>query len=202
VSLVGLWLRTTLGAEAAPFPRIGGRMIHSDDMQYASLFALLGTEMPKEALVSFRKFGTEHQIRRELPRNRVATAWIGKDFMLGGEATGGTRETSGQYVPATAYWKTPNGETAWMALAQGPRSDSRVDKRTLYVTGIGDFTFRVSAPGSDAGQVRRDVWALPGMTVHVASDAADMAVTRVDGYLDITCREATRFELRFESNAN
>ena len=40
------------------------------------------------------------------------------------------------------------------------------------------------------------------MTVHVASDAADMAVTRVDGYLDITYREATRFELRFESNAN
>jgi hypothetical protein len=119
--------------------------------------------------------------------------------MLGGEATGGTRETSGQYVPATAYWKTPNGEAAWMALAQGPRSDARVDKQTLYVTGIGDFTFRVSAPGSGAAQVKRDAWALPGITVHVTSDAADMSVTPVDGHLDITYREATRFELRFES---
>ena len=200
VSLVGLWLRTTLGAEAAPFPKIGGRMVHSDDMQYASLFALLGTEIPKEALASFRKFGTEHQIRRELPRNRVATAWIGRDFMLGGEATGGTRETSGQYVPATAYWKTSNGEAAWMALAQGPRSDARVDKQTLYVTGIGDFTFRVSAPGSGAAQVKRDAWTLPGITVHVTSDAGDMSVTAVDGHLDITYHEATRFELRFESN--
>jgi hypothetical protein len=175
-------------------------MVHSDDMQYASIFALLGTEIPKEALPSFLKFGTEHQIRRELPRNRVATAWIGRDFMLGGEATGGTRETSGQYVPATAYWKTSNGEAAWMALAEGPRSDSRVDKQTLYVTGIGDFTFRVSAPGSDAAQVKRDAWALPGITVHVTSDAADMSVTPVDGHLDITYREATRFELRFESS--
>jgi hypothetical protein len=86
-----------------------------------------------------------------------------------------------------------------MALAQGPRSDSRVDKQTLYVTGIGDFTFRVSAPGSDAAQVKRDVWALPGITVHVISDAEGMSVTPVDGHLDITYREATRFELRFES---
>ena len=49
-------------------------------------------------------------------------------------------------------------------------------------------------------QVKRDAWALPGITVHVTSDAEDMSVVPVDGHLDITYREATRFELRFESN--
>jgi hypothetical protein len=42
--------------------------------------------------------------------------------------------------------------------------------------------------------------ALPGISVHVTSDAGDMSVTAVDGHLDITYHEATRFELRFESN--
>jgi hypothetical protein len=200
VSLVGLWLRTVLGAEAAPFPAIGGRMVHTDDMQAAPVFSLLGTVVPGDAMQSFRKFAGERQIRRELPRNRVATAWIGRDFMLGGEAAGGTRETSGQYVPATAHWKAPGGATAWMALVQGPRSDARVERGTLFVTGIGDFTFRVSAPLLDSDRIQRDVWALPGITVHVSSDAGGMAVKSGDGTVDITYREATRFELRFETN--
>lgn len=198
VSLVGLWLRTALGADAAPFPKIGGRMVHSDDMQYAPLFALLGTEIPGDALASFRKFSGEHEVRRELPRNRVVTAWIGTDFMLGGEAARGMHETSGQYVPATAYWKTPDGATAWMALVQGPRSDSRVEKNVLSISGLGDFTFRVAAPTADVKRIERDVWSLPGVTIRVMSDATAFAVVPGEGHVDITYREATRFALRLE----
>jgi len=201
VSLVGLWLRTAIGADAAPFPKIAGRMIHTDDMQFAPVFSLLGTKIPKDALESFRKFSGEHAVRRELPRNRVATAWIGKDLILGGEAAGGTREPAGQYIPATAHWKTPAGATAWMALLQGPRSDARADKDTLAITGLGDFTFRVSAPQLDPARVQRELWTLPGISVRVSSDAGGMALTPGDGYLDITYREATRFELRFETKA-
>jgi hypothetical protein len=170
-------------------------------MQFAPVYALLGTAIPREALESFRKFSGEHAIRRDLPRNRVATAWIGRDFMLGGEATGGTRETAGQYVPATAHWRTAGGEAAWMALVDAPRSDARVEKNTLFVTGIGDFTFRVSAPRADSQGIQRETWILPGITVRVASDGGNMAVKTGDGYVDVTYREATRFELRFETNA-
>jgi hypothetical protein len=202
VSLVGLWLRTVLGADAAPFPKIEGRMVHTDDMQFAPIFALLGTSIPKEALQAFRTFAGEHEVRRELPRNRVATAWIGRDLMLGGEATGSTHETAGQYVPATGYWRTPAGETAWMALVQGPRSDARAEENALFVTGLGDFTFRVSAPALETKGIQRDGWILPGVTVRVSTDATDMNVKTGEGYVDITYREATRFELRFDVHAH
>jgi hypothetical protein len=199
VSLVGLWLRTVLPVDVAPFPKIEGRMVHSDDMQFAPIFSLLGTVVPTRALKSFQQFGGEQRLRRELPRSRVATAWIGKDFMVGGEA-GNTREPGGQYLPTTAHWKTPAGESAWMALWQGPRSDSRVEKDMLFVTGIGDFTFRVSAPLLNATRIQREEWALPGMIVHVSSDAGGMTVDSGEGFVDIKYREATRFHLRFESN--
>jgi hypothetical protein len=52
----------------------------------------------------------------------------------------------------------------------------------------------------NAAFVKRGGSSLPGITVHVTSDAGDMSVTPVDGHLNITHREATRFELRFESN--
>jgi len=199
VSLVGLWLRTTLGADAAPFPKIAGRMVHTDDMQFVPLFAVLGTEIPREVRASFQKFSGEHAIRRELPRNRVVTAWLSNDFMLGGEAARGMHEVSGQYVPATAYWKTPDGATAWMALVKAPRLDARVEKNALIVTGLGDFTFRVSVPGADAKQISLDTWSLPGIAVHVSSDATSFAAIRSEAYVDITYREATRFELQFEA---
>jgi len=205
VSLVGLWLRTVLPADMAPFPKIEGHVVHSDDMQYAPIFALLGTAIPKEALQSLLQFSGEHEVRRELPRNRVVTAWIGKDFMVGGEATGGTHQPEGQYIPATAHWKTPAGETAWMGLMQGPRLDARVENKVLLVTGLGDFTFRVSAPGLDPESIQRETWTLPGMTVRVLSDGSDMsakpAENPADGHIDITYREATRFQLRFEPHS-
>jgi hypothetical protein len=198
VSLVGLWLRTALGSDAAPFPRIGGRMVHSDDMQFAPLFALLGARIPPDALASLQNFSGEHEIRRDLPRNRVVTAWIGKDLMLGGEAARGMREVSGQYVPVTAYWRAPDHAIGWLALEKAPRSDARAAKNALFITGLGDFTFRVSAPASDATRIQGDSWALPGVTVRVVSDATGFAVTAGEGHLDITYREATSLELRFE----
>jgi len=198
VSLIGLWLRTVLGPEAAPFPTIGGRMVHSDDMQYAPLFSLLGTSIPVNALEKFRKFSGDHEVRRELPRGRVATAWIGTDFMLGGEAARGSRGAGGQYIPATAHWRTPTGSGAWMALMQGPRADAHVEKQALFINGIGDFTFRVSAPSIDQKAIQPDTWTLPGIAIHVTSDAGGITIQPGDGYADIIYREATRFELRFE----
>ncbi len=176
-------------------------MVHSDDMQFAPIFSLLGTVIPAQALNSFHQFGGEHALRRELPRNRVATAWIGKDFMLGGEATGRVREPGGQYLPATAHWRTPSGESAWMALWHGPRSDARIERETLFVNGIGDFTFRVSTPLVDSRSIQREQWVLPGIIIRASSDAGSMAVLPGEGYVDITYREATRIELRFEAHA-
>jgi hypothetical protein len=49
-------------------------------------------------------------------------------------------------------------------------------------------------------RIQREEWSLPGIIVHVASDAGSMTVDSGEGFVDIKYREATRFELRFESN--
>jgi hypothetical protein len=169
--LVGLWLRTVLGAEAAPFPAIRGRMVHSNDMQYAPLFSLQGTSIPVDALEKFRRFSGDHEVRRELPRGHG----VDRHGLHAGRRSGKGL--------ARSWWS---------------RADARVEKQALFINGIGDFTFRVSAPSIDPQGIQRDTWTLPGIAVQVTSDAIGMTVQPGDGYADITHRKAPRFELRFE----
>jgi hypothetical protein len=74
VSLVGLWLRTALDASLAPFPEISGPLEHSNDLIYAPLFAVLGANIPDEAMKHFQGFVEERQIRRVITPSRLATA--------------------------------------------------------------------------------------------------------------------------------
>jgi hypothetical protein len=61
VSLEGLWLRTALGPQLAPFPEISGALDHSNDLIYAPLFAVLGAKIPDEAMKHFRGFVKERR---------------------------------------------------------------------------------------------------------------------------------------------
>ena len=57
----------------------------------------------------------------------------------------------------------------------------------------------MSAPRFDTQRIQRDTWALPGITIRVSSDAGGMTVKSGEESVDITYKEATRFELRMES---
>jgi hypothetical protein len=190
-----------LDPKLAPFPEIlPGPLDHSNDLIYAPLFAVLGAKIPAEARKNFEGFVEERQIRRVITPQRVATAWIGRDFIAGAESTNLTREAGAQFHPATVHWKTPNGEVAWIRLYQGPRLNAQVEKETLTISGVGDFTFRMNGPALESRMVQRELWLLPGLSVKLDTDARAMTVTPGNGFMDVQYREATKFTLHLTGN--
>ncbi len=199
VQLTGLWLRTVLDPEHSPLPKSG-------DFDYAPHFAILGTIIPSEALDHFKRFVGERLVKRVITPKRVATSWIGQDFILGAEVTTKTRLVASrgepaahQYHPVTVHWKMPSGEIGWIKLMDASRLDARADKDQLSIDCIGDTTFRISSPGSNRASLQPDLWTLPGLSVNVDTDALDSNMTQVDGYMDIQYLAATRFVLRFST---
>jgi len=200
VSLTGLWLRLVLGPELAPFPQIAPQLNHAADLVYGPVFALVGTKVPPEAMRHLSEFAQERQVERRITDKRVATAWIGKDFILGAEATSSTKEAGtpgNQFHPFTAHWRAPDGTVAWLLLVKAPRVDARVEKDTATIAAIGDATFRISAAGYNPATLQRGLWALPGIKIQVESDATGFSVVPGKGYVELSYTDASRFVLRF-----
>ena len=198
-SLTGLLLLTVLDPQEAPFPAIEAGGDHGNDMTYTPCFLLVPTRIPEDAMRHFRAFQGERLVRQQITSKRYATAWIGKDYMFGGEFTSMTKDTgaaTNQFHPATVYWKMPGGDIGWIRLLNSPRVDAVASKNGLEISCVGDSTFRIMAPGAEISKIERDAWVLPGLTVQVETDARDASVAATQGYIEIRYRDATRFTLR------
>jgi hypothetical protein len=203
VSLTGLWLRTVLDPEIAPVPAIGYDVEHGNDLAYVTCYLLVPSRIPEDAMKWFRAFQGEHLVTQKITAKRTATAWIGKDYMFGGEFTSMTRDAAApttQFHPATAHWKMPDGDVGWIRLVNAARVDAVASKDGLKISCVGDATFRIKAQGANAANVQRDRWSLPGLTVDMDTDAAGASSTAHDGYIDIAYRDATRFTMRIRSS--
>ncbi len=193
--MTGLWLRTVLEADKTPLPERG-------DFDYAPHLAILGTMIPDVAMPHFKGFVEERRVRRVITPKRVATSWIGRDYMLGAEDTTKTRLVASrgepaahQFYPVTVHWRTPSGDVAWIKLIDSSRLDAAAERGVLSISAIGDATFRIVCTGIEAESIQRDRWNLPGLTVHVDSDALDAIVAPGDGHVDVQYLDATEFVL-------
>lgn len=197
VALTGLWLRLVLDEKTAPFPKFGEPMDHVHDVFYAPCFAILGAQVPSDALDLFKKFPGERSVTRTLPGDRTATAWLGQRVMIGGEVTGLTREvgSTSQLHPGTIHWLTPTGQIGWCRVAQSPRIDAKASPEKLEIVASGDLTFRISSPGLRREDIQRDTWKLAGLDVAVNTDAKEITVTPGQDYLDVTYSSGTRWVL-------
>jgi hypothetical protein len=162
---------------------------------------ILDTEIPADAMKSFRALQSEHQVRRQIADDRIATAWIGKNVIYGGEITNHTRGVDGasQFHPVTAQWQMPGGKIGWIQLTRTPPIDASATRGKIEITASGDLQFRIFAPGVSEQQLTEKMWTLPGLNVGVATDAKDFTVHANKQFFDVAYPGMTKMTLEFTS---
>jgi hypothetical protein len=178
VAFLGLWMRTLLPADKAPFPIPDAQTDHLPDLWFAPQVVILGANPPAAALAKIRAFSGEHAVERQITDERRATAWIGEKVILGGEFTSLTKDAPSptQYHPATVQWRTPSKSIGWFYVLEAPKIDAIVDRNTMRITSEGDVVFRVRAAGTETANITANRWTLPGLTVTVAGNHQSFAV--------------------------
>jgi hypothetical protein len=201
VSVIGLYMRLALSADKAPLVGFNHPPVdHVPDLWFAPALAILDARIPSDALQSFRALQSEHEVRRPIEGERIATAWIGKTLIYGGEITGRKRgvEFASQFHPVTAQWLTTGKKIGWLNLIRSPYLDADATRKGLAITSLpGLFTFRIAAPGILAAQATAGVWSLDGLTVHIDTNGNGFSVVQGEGYIDIIYTGASKINLSF-----
>jgi hypothetical protein len=178
VAVIGIWMRLVMDRLRAPFPDTDLPVGHEHDLGFIPLIAFLGAQVPAQALEQWAAFGDERQIERVLADAppRVATAWLGRDRMLGGAFTSLTAPQSTQLHPATIHWRIDAEQIGWVRLLYLGPVDARASKNRLEIATTGQISFLIYAPGARSDQITRDSWRLPRLPVRVETNAESMGV--------------------------
>ncbi|HEY4380898.1 MAG TPA: hypothetical protein VGN01_11170 [Acidobacteriaceae bacterium] len=187
VSVVGVWMRSALDAATAPLPKPTPMTDHLADLWFAPHIAILGTRIPADAMKQMTSFAGERLVHKQIDASRVATAWIGRDVIFGGEATNKTKDagTTTQFHPATVQWRTPSGEIGWVQLVQCPPVDATADAHGLTISTSGTVRLRIHAKDLVQKQVTEKDWQLPGLHIAVNSDAKSFSVEPASHAIDL-----------------
>jgi hypothetical protein len=200
VSVVGLCLRTVLDQNQAPLPNLDHPPVdHVADLFFIPNLVVLDTKIPPGAMKSFHSLQSEHQVHRQITDERIATAWIGKNVIYGGEITNHTRGVDGasQFHPVTAQWQMPGGKIGWIQLTQTPPIDASATRGRIEITASGDLQFRIFAPGVSSQQLQQKTWTLPGLNVRVTADAKGFTVHADKQFFDVAYTGMTKMTLGF-----
>jgi hypothetical protein len=198
VSVVGLCLGTVLDQKQWPLPNLDHPPVdHVADLFFVPALVVVDTKVPPGAMKSFRALQGEHQVRRQITDQRIATAWIGKDVIYGGEITGHTRgvDAQSQFHPATVQWQMPAGKIGWIQLTRTPPIDASATKGEIVITASGDVSFRIYAPGLSSGQLQEKLWTLPGLSVRVTADQKNFTAHSENGLGEVTYTGITKMTL-------
>jgi hypothetical protein len=200
VSVNGLWLRMVLDAGDAPLPTFTPPVDHVGDLWFIPLMVVVDARIPDDAMQTFRGFTGEHEVRRAIEGPRVATAWIGKTLIYGGEITGKTRgvDAASQFHPVTAQWLAPDGRIGWLNMTRTPKIDADATKNGIEIaTEKGDVTFRIDVHGLKAADLKAGEWKLAGLDVKLTTDAGHFTVEPGQGYVDVHYAGMTKMKMQF-----
>jgi hypothetical protein len=197
VSVVGVWMRTVLDAKVAPLPPIAASTDHVADVWFAPHLAILGTRIPPDALSKMKKFEGDHLLHKQITEERVATAWISRDVIFGGESTNKTNDvgTTSQFHPATVQWRTPSGEIGWVQLTQSPMIDVAADQQGLAISATGTVRLRIHAKEMVQAKITEKEWELPGLRIAVVSDAKSFSVEKAVNGIDLVYAGMSQMQL-------
>ena len=197
VSVVGVWMRSALDAQKAPLPQVSATTDHVADVWFAPHIAILGTSIPPDALKKMTTFQGNHLLHKQITEDRVATAWIARDVVYGGEATSKTKDegTGTQFHAATVQWRTPSGKIGWVQVTQSPMIDAVADEHGLTISATGTIRLRIHATDMQQAKVTATSWELPGLRVTVASDAKSFSMETTGDAIDLIYSDMTKMRL-------
>jgi hypothetical protein len=178
VTVIGIWIRLATDKTIAPFPNTDQPYDHEHDIGFVPLIAFLGPQIPADALEHFRTFHGERYVEHVLadePR-RVATAWLGKDRMIGGEITSLTPPQSGQLHPATIHWRIDATHIGWIRQFYLEPVDARASQNRLVITTTSEIAFLVNTHGASIGNIEKNAWRLPNLGIRIETNAAEFQV--------------------------
>ncbi|MEZ4836535.1 MAG: hypothetical protein R2873_31850 [Caldilineaceae bacterium] len=224
-ALLGMSVWLAVGRELAPFPREDGMFAHGHDFTFGPPLALVGTEVPADALQHLRSFQGERTIERRLPteHDRVATAWIGDSVLLGAESLRLKSDIPGvlpnldspQYHPVTVHWALPDGDVGWIRLRNRGPVEARAEEGQITIVcpwlaaaeeRYGDhhrtYVFEIALDTSHTFSCHADHWDLPGLVIRVNSNLPSPHTTIDEGIVYITYTlPPDQTEARFELSA-
>jgi hypothetical protein len=175
--------------------------IHTDhlpDLWFAPQVVILGANPPAAALAKIRSFAGEHAVKRQITKERRATAWIGDKVILGGEFTNLSKDAPNptQYHPATVQWRTPSKSIGWFYVLEAPKIDAIVDKTSMQIVAAGNVIFRLRAAGAKREDITANKWTLPGLIVTIQADQKDFSIKDATYYQTNDCFEITYIGMR------
>jgi hypothetical protein len=210
-ALLGMSIWLGIGRDQAPFPNESGFFDHCADFVYGPCFGISETRIPEDILHHFTTFSGERQFEKRISQipDRVVTAYLGPNIMIGAEATpleGDPKNTfyklTDQFHPATIHWQLPNGKTAWMRLRHIGAINAHATKGHLNITGKiepdllekhGDnhqnFIFQFNIPdtvSTDAFQSNN--WHLPGLSITIKTDIPAPQIERDENIINVRYR--------------
>jgi hypothetical protein len=197
VAALGLWIQAARPDTVAPVPELSRPFSHSHDLALAPVIGALDPRVPGAARHALGRFDSERRLERFVSSDpeRIASAWLSPDLMVGAERGGRKWPGWGQYHPATVHWRDPDDRTRWIRLVHSGPVEARAEPDGLATTclpharrGPQPTTFLVSA----AHALEGGHWRLPGLTVRVSTDAEFVGVAQ-SGELD---------EVRYEPPAS
>jgi hypothetical protein len=149
-----------------------------------------------------KTFKGDHLLHKQITAERVATAWIGRDVIFGGEITGKTKDagTTTQFHPATIQWRTPSGEIGWVRLMESPMIDATADKQGLTISTTGTIRLRIHAKDMMQTKISATAWELPGLSVAVTSDAKNFSVQKTEDAMDLIYAGMTGMKLDIKAS--
>ncbi|RUS28930.1 hypothetical protein BC938DRAFT_481265 [Jimgerdemannia flammicorona] len=209
-AIVGQWIWLAVGREFAPIPDLSKPFDHSDDWCFAVVVALLSprTRIPAAVIPRLTNFTGDRTVRRviahtsqktttRLPytpdddpqRDRVVTAWLGSNVMIGAQASNDDKVRNQQFHPATIHWRTPTGGVGWFRAVPttryiiakaGPglrleiahplplpkRNDDNPRTFAFRMGGFSALDRQAEASALESG-----TWVLPGLTFSVVTNA-------------------------------
>jgi hypothetical protein len=205
VEVTGVWMRSFMSAETAPLPEHSTLTTdHVTDIWFAPQVAVLGAEVPAEAMAKMKKFVGPHLIDVAIDDRRTVTTWVAKNATWGGEFTSRTKDAghATQFHPAVIQWKMPNGEIGWVKITRSEKLDAVADVHGIAVATDGDVTLRIFA-GNSGAALTKDAWPLPGLGVNVVTDAAGFTTKKPDdceGCVEVTYTGVHVLRLNISAN--